>query len=101
MKPSTNQPPVNPGSLSPTGVPITSAGCCDACAEIANRYTFVVLPDNQSYSSVYFDVSYQTASGYATETVTVDHPPTNVIQVGLNPSRQYVPGMIWAIHHTR
>lgn len=78
--------------------PLGGPGCCDACAEVAGDYTFVVLPANQTYREVYFDVSYTGAEGVSTQRVTVNNPATNVIQVGLDPSRQYAQGMIWAIH---
>ena len=65
---------------------------------MAGDYTFVVLPANQSYREVYFDVSYTAPEGVSTQRVTVNNPATNVIQVGLDPSRQYTQGMIWAIH---
>lgn len=84
-------------------IPIGGVGCCDACAEITDAYTFVVLPENTSYGSVYFDISYESPGepgGFAIERITIPAPATNVMQVNLNPARRYPIGMIWAIHTT-
>lgn len=85
----------------PGSIPLGGVGCCDACAEVLDSSTWVVLPENFDYTSVYFDVGYQTPLGIEIERVTVANPATNAIQVNLNPFRQYSPGMIWAIHTTR
>lgn len=95
--------PTTPRSSSGLGkfvAPATNVGCCDACAEVAGDYAFVVLTDNQSYKSVYFDVGYAGANGPSLQRVTVNNPATNIIQVGLDPYRQYAQGMIWATHTT-
>lgn len=81
-------------------LPNGGVGCCDTCAEVQDHFAYVVLPENNEFSRVEFSLQWDTEAGTfgGYETIVIDEPATNVIQVNLNPYRRYRMGPVNGVH---